>query len=122
MSKIKVFLKIKGGETGTKQEVFAPEEFGVSDNAHSVLFDGSGYRYTAVLDSDCTQKETYQKACKDVVTRAFEGFNGTIFVYGCSGSGKTYTMLGPDSAIDAFSKKEFIENGKKLRDFEFYWS
>ena len=33
------------------------------------------------------------------------GFNGTIFAYGQSGSGKTYTMLGPDSVVEA------IKNG-----------
>lgn len=33
------------------------------------------------------------------------GFNGTIFAYGQSGSGKTFTMLGPDSVVDA------IKNG-----------
>lgn len=30
-----------------------------------------------------------------------EGFNGTIFAYGQSGSGKTFTMLGPDSVVNA---------------------
>ena len=34
-----------------------------------------------------------------------KGFNGTIFAYGQSGSGKTFTMLGPDSVVDA------IKNG-----------
>lgn len=29
-----------------------------------------------------------------VIQNAFEGYNGTIFAYGQSGSGKTYTMTG----------------------------
>ena len=29
-----------------------------------------------------------------------DGFNGTIFAFGQSGSGKTYTMLGPDEVVD----------------------
>ena len=33
-----------------------------------------------------------------------EGFNGTIFAYGQSGSGKTFTMLGPDSVVDAIKE------------------
>jgi kinesin family protein 15 len=28
-----------------------------------------------------------------------EGFNGTIFAYGQSGSGKTFSMLGPDEVV-----------------------
>ena len=36
----------------------------------------------------------------------FRGFNGTIFAYGQSGSGKTFTMLGPDSVVNAMSDSE----------------
>jgi hypothetical protein len=32
----------------------------------------------------------------DVVDFAFEGFNGTIFAYGQTSSGKTFTCIGPD--------------------------
>lgn len=32
-----------------------------------------------------------------------EGFNGTIFAYGQSGSGKTFTMLGPDEVVAAIA-------------------
>ena len=49
---------------------------------------------------------------KKIIDNCFEGYNGSIFVYGCSGSGKTYTMLGPEEAIETFSKKEFLESGK----------
>lgn len=29
-----------------------------------------------------------------------KGYNGTIFAYGQSGSGKTYSMLGPDEVVE----------------------
>ena len=29
-----------------------------------------------------------------------DGYNGTIFAYGQSGSGKTFTMLGPDEVVE----------------------
>lgn len=45
-----------------------------------------------------------------MVAKSLEGYNGTLFVYGTSGSGKTYTMLGPDEAIQALSKKDFDIN------------
>ena len=31
-----------------------------------------------------------------MVEAAFEGFNGTIFAYGQTASGKTHTCIGPD--------------------------
>ena len=33
-----------------------------------------------------------------------KGYNGTIFAYGQSGSGKTYSMLGPDEVVDVIKK------------------
>lgn len=33
-----------------------------------------------------------------------KGFNGTIFAYGQSGSGKTFSMLGPDEVVDVIRK------------------
>lgn len=38
------------------------------------------------------------------VRALLEGFNGTIFAYGQSGSGKTFTMLGPDEVVDAIKE------------------
>ena len=32
------------------------------------------------------------------------GYNGTIFAFGQSGSGKTFTMLGPDEVVDVIKK------------------
>lgn len=39
-----------------------------------------------------------------------EGFNGTVFAYGMSGTGKTYSMLGPESVI------EVIKNGGDISE------
>ena len=33
-----------------------------------------------------------------------QGFNATIFAYGQSGSGKTFSMLGPDDVVDAIKE------------------
>ena len=36
----------------------------------------------------------YEESCKDIVLSSLNGINGTIFMYGQTGAGKTYTMLG----------------------------
>ena len=51
-----------------------------------------------------TQKDVYDSAAKPIIDGVLEGFNGTIFAYGQSGSGKTFTMLGPDSVVDAIKE------------------
>ena len=44
----------------------------------------------AELDAACMQ--VYQEACKPVVESALDGFNGTVFAYGVTSSGKMHTI------------------------------
>lgn len=41
-------------------------------------------------------KVVYEKAAQNVVWAAMEGLNGTVFAYGQTASGKTYSMMGVD--------------------------
>jgi len=45
---------------------------------------------------DASQKEVYDYAAKPIINAVLRGFNGTVFAYGQTSSGKTYTMEGPD--------------------------
>ena len=47
-----------------------------------------------IFDSNSTQDQIYEVAAKPVVSSVLEGFNGTIFAYGQTSSGKTHTMQG----------------------------
>lgn len=40
------------------------------------------------------QKDLYEQAVVPIVNEVLEGFNCTIFAYGQTGTGKTYTMEG----------------------------
>jgi len=40
------------------------------------------------------QDEVYDACAKPVIDSVLEGFNGTIFAYGQTGTGKTHTMVG----------------------------
>lgn len=40
------------------------------------------------------QKELYDQAVSPIVFEVLEGYNCTIFAYGQTGTGKTYTMEG----------------------------
>ena len=59
--------------------------------------------YDYILIPDCTQEQMYDKVAKKTVVDFTEGYNGTIFAYGQSGSGKTYSMLGPDSVFETLA-------------------
>lgn len=41
-----------------------------------------------------SQVDVYNLAARPIVENVLEGYNGTIFAYGQTGTGKTYTMEG----------------------------
>lgn len=47
-----------------------------------------------IFDSKCHNAEIYKTVVHPVVDAAISGFNGTIFAYGQTSSGKTHTMMG----------------------------
>jgi len=95
---IRVVFKFRGGEVGTDN--LGTDVLELFTNEQKVVFEGKTYKFSEVLGPETTQIETYQKSWKDVIGKVLEGYNGTVFVYGNSGSGKTFTMLGPDSVIE----------------------
>ena len=52
------------------------------------------FTYDKVFPSDTTQSTIFETVAKPLITAAFEGINGTLFCYGQTSSGKTYTMEG----------------------------
>ena len=59
--------------------------------------------YDYILPPDTTQEQMYDKVAKKTIVDFTDGYNGTIFAYGQSGSGKTYSMLGPDSVFETLA-------------------
>ncbi|NXK97621.1 KIF19 protein, partial [Formicarius rufipectus] len=53
--------------------------------------------FDVVFDSTATQEEVYVSTIKSLIEGVISGYNATIFAYGPTGTGKTYTMLGTDS-------------------------
>ncbi|GFR49188.1 hypothetical protein Agub_g11212 [Astrephomene gubernaculifera] len=56
-------------------------------------------RYHHVFGEESAQAEVYEKV-RDCVPLALAGYNSTIFAYGQTGTGKTFTMMGDDPAMD----------------------
>ncbi|XP_013184503.1 kinesin-like protein KIF18A [Amyelois transitella] len=51
-----------------------------------------------VFDNVCSQnasnKDVFETTTKDMLTSLMEGYNCSVFVYGATGAGKTFTMIG----------------------------
>ncbi|WJX64872.1 hypothetical protein P8452_49602 [Trifolium repens] len=57
------------------------------------------FRFDSVFDSKTSQEDVFQSVGVPLVKNALAGYNTSILSYGQSGSGKTYTMWGPPSAM-----------------------
>uniref|UniRef100_A0A0E0CP33 Kinesin motor domain-containing protein n=1 Tax=Oryza meridionalis TaxID=40149 RepID=A0A0E0CP33_9ORYZ len=54
----------------------------------------TAYTFDRVFHSDCSTKEVYEEGVKEVALSVVSGINSSIFAYGQTSSGKTYTMTG----------------------------
>jgi centromeric protein E len=52
------------------------------------------FNYDQTFGEESETGQVYDSICKEIVTSAVTGLNGTIFAYGQTSSGKTYTMQG----------------------------
>lgn len=84
-------------------EIKSPREDPSKDNLKVFTFD-------AVYDWHSSQQDIYEETVRPLVSSVLDGFNGTIFAYGQTGTGKTYTMEG--------SKNDYDRRGIIPRSFE----
>ena len=61
------------------------------------------FRFDYVYGEDSKQKEVYEDTAYPLVESVLEGYNGTIFAYGQTGCGKTWTMEGPNNGNDSLN-------------------
>ena len=67
------------------------------------------FEFDSVYGQNASNRIIYEQTVKNVVLSSLEGINGTVFVYGQTGTGKTFTMMGSkddrDYELNAISKK-----------------
>lgn len=56
------------------------------------------YRYDNVFSPHDNNARVYDSAAKRLVRRVMEGYHGTVFAYGMTGTGKTFSMQGTASS------------------------
>ncbi|XP_032329895.1 kinesin-1 heavy chain isoform X2 [Camelus dromedarius] len=60
----------------------------------TVMIASKPYAFDRVFQSNTSQEQVYNDCAKKIVKDVLEGYNGTIFAYGQTSSGKTHTMEG----------------------------
>eukprot|EP00760_Papus_ankaliazontas_P006071 PhM_4_TR1287/c0_g1_i7/m.65131/K10396/KIF5; kinesin family member 5 len=96
MSKIKVFVRVRPplpGEFDQPNVFNCVEMEDFSCNWIKIKKDGEAMRYFArCWGPSSTQDEVYRVVGVPTVNDVFDGYFGTVFVYGQTGTGKTFTL------------------------------
>lgn len=63
----------------------------------------------------------YEKTTADVIEKVVGGFNGTVFAYGQTSSGKTHTMMGcpEEPGITPLAVAAIFDRIESMQDREF---
>ena len=111
---------------------------GINNYINKEKAEEKGYQdftYDAVFGKETNQETVYNNVAKPLISAAFEGINCTLFCYGQTSSGKTYTIEGIDNnkellglipratheIFDIISKgNEEIEYSVKCQYFQIY--
>ncbi|XP_032962690.1 centromere-associated protein E isoform X2 [Rhinolophus ferrumequinum] len=84
--------------------------------------DGSkSFNFDRVFHSNETTKNVYEEIAVPIIDSAIQGYNGTIFAYGQTASGKTYTMMGSEDYLGVIPRAihDIFQKIKKFPDREF---
>nr|XP_012634447.1 centromere-associated protein E isoform X3 [Microcebus murinus] len=84
--------------------------------------DGSkSFNFDRVFHSNETTKNVYEEIAAPIIDSAIQGYNGTIFAYGQTASGKTYTMMGSEDYLGVIPRAihDIFQKIKKFPDREF---
>ncbi|TXG52562.1 hypothetical protein EZV62_021731 [Acer yangbiense] len=124
MEKICVAVRVR---PAVPQEIFNGTFWNVEDNRvslhrqHGTPISGLSFAFDHVFDENCGNARVYELLTKDIIHAAVEGFNGTVFAYGQTSSGKTFTMNGSSSepGIIPLAVRDIFDNIQMMSDREF---
>lgn len=105
MQNIKVFVRcrpLKANEKKNVIEVF-PErkEVRINESKNSnERYNSKTFTFDHAFNVDTTQLDVYRAVVEPLIEQVVMGYNCTVFAYGQTGTGKTYTMEGERSEDD----------------------
>ncbi|GJM99334.1 hypothetical protein PR202_ga16424 [Eleusine coracana subsp. coracana] len=71
----------------------------------------AAYAYDRVFNPECSTRQVYEEGAKRVALSVLSGINSSVFAYGQTSSGKTYTMVG----ITEHSMSDIYDYIEKVR-------
>ncbi|XP_019460525.1 PREDICTED: kinesin-like protein KIN-12F isoform X3 [Lupinus angustifolius] len=92
---VKVVVRIRPSNTGEREGNQTVKKV----SSGTLCVGDRQFTFDSVFDSNSNQEDIFQTVGVPLVKNAIAGYNTSVLSYGQSGSGKTYTMWGPPSAM-----------------------
>jgi len=117
--------KIKENDPDENVKVAIRFRAGVEDDkkfwsvqGNTINVQNSEFTFDTVFLPSTSQQEVFEKIAKNAVIWVSQGYNSTIFAYGCSGSGKTYTLFGFGGVVPSSCELLFklINDNPEVKD------
>ncbi|GLJ16488.1 hypothetical protein SUGI_0281410 [Cryptomeria japonica] len=118
MEKISVLVRVRPLD---KQEVSKGSACTIKGNTIVLTPQSSKFDFDRVFGEDSKTSEIYEAHTKEIVAAAVQGFNGTVFAYGQTSSGKTHTMRGSPAELGVIplAVQDVFRNIMEAEDREF---
>ncbi|XP_065582476.1 kinesin-like protein KIF18A isoform X2 [Artemia franciscana] len=83
----------------------------------------ANFAFDNVFSEDSTNLEVFEASIKPLVQTVLDGYNCSVFAYGATGAGKTFTMLGTEACpgivyLTVTNLWEKMEALKEIRNYE----
>ena len=96
MEAVTVVARFRGAESGDDDM----GEWSITETSIKHNEKHHEFNFDAVLNPSKSQADLYEAAGRKIMNFFCDGYNATIFAYGQSGSGKTFSMLGPEEVTE----------------------
>ncbi|XP_076754844.1 uncharacterized protein LOC143425727 [Xylocopa sonorina] len=91
--KVRPLIKRERDDNSTIQWIIQENSIVCTDSEMKRRGDG-GFRFDHIFDMNASNLDVFEIVVKPIISAAVNGINGTVFAYGQTSSGKTYTMMG----------------------------
>ena len=108
---VKVAVRLRPMSSKEKASKF--EEIVRIDQSEAVVYIKTpqnqtlNFKFDFAFPPTITQEDVYDKTAAPIVEGVLEGFNGTIFAYGQTGTGKTFSMDGKEGELRGIMPRAF---------------
>ncbi|CAN1775928.1 Kinesin-like protein KIN-7N, partial [Linum perenne] len=129
MEKICVAVRVRPPVTPSPLDTISGGSYWITEDNRISLhrsggtpISGVSYAFDHVFDHGSSNSRVYELLTKDIIHAAVEGFNGTVFAYGQTSSGKTFTMNGSEKdpgVIHRAVRDIFDKTQAQISDREF---